>query len=260
VQEDDELQLRNGQVLHLSFGANGKESYAQLPNPFYGKALEQGATLSFWVRRTDDTNLWDAFYGFYDPASKARLYMTGNCYTGYNDNAGTYLDINHPETVQPTFLKGTRWHLVTVVFNRSTLGVRLYVDGSLKSGSDKFAGKQNDKEVTARTGFDYNAIVDHLAKCQNFYLGYGSFWGSADAVYDDVTFHDRALEMAEVQALSLMYNRVYNLEQLNPASVPYTAIFSQSTTERLYDLQGRRIDGQPRPGLYIRGGKKYLIK
>jgi len=29
--------------------------------------------------------------------------------------------------------------------------------------------------------------------------------------------------------------------------------------DRIYDLQGRRLDIMPENGVYIRGGKKYLI-
>ena len=260
VQEDDALQLRNGKVMHLSFGASGSESYLMMPNPLYGKELASGATISFWVRRTDDSNLWDALYGFYNGSTKARLFMTGNAYTGFNDNAGNWFDQNNPNSVQTNYLSGTRWHLVTVVFNRSTQGVRVYVDGSLKSASEKFEGSMGDKSVT-KTSFDYNLLVDHIAKCQYFYLGYGSFWGSADACYDDLLFYDYPISLVEVLALNTMLNRVYDIATGGePASVQSSAVAPLSQQGRLLDLQGRPVEGSPRPGLYIRGGRKVIVK
>ena len=35
---------------------------------------------------------------------------------------------------------------------------------------------------------------------------------------------------------------------------------SVSADDKIYDLQGRRVNGQPRSGVYIKGGKKVIIK
>jgi hypothetical protein len=35
---------------------------------------------------------------------------------------------------------------------------------------------------------------------------------------------------------------------------------SASADEKIYDLQGRRVKGQPQSGIYIKGGKKVIIK
>ena len=35
---------------------------------------------------------------------------------------------------------------------------------------------------------------------------------------------------------------------------------SVSADEKIYDLQGRRVNGQPQSGIYIKGGKKVIIK
>ena len=258
--------LRNGQLVHLNFGAHNRESYVAIPNPFYGRTLENGATLSFWLRRDDAANLWDALYGFYDPNSNARLYMTGNLYTGYNNGAATnpdYLDLNHPNEKIRTELANTHWHLVTVVFNRKkTQGIQVYVDGRLRSSSDVVSGSLSGSEVTKRSQFDYDLVVDHLAKCQNFYLGYGSFWGSAAASYDDVIFYDRALSGTEVPALNTMCNRVYDFSNVSVgiSDAPYTNGLSQSASNQLFDLSGRRVNGSTNKGVYIRNGKKIIVK
>jgi hypothetical protein len=35
---------------------------------------------------------------------------------------------------------------------------------------------------------------------------------------------------------------------------------SESIKENVFDLQGRRLQSAPSKGLYIRGGKKYLVR
>ena len=261
----DELHLRTQNVVKLNFGANGKESYVEMANPLYGKDLSTtGATLSFWVRRLDDTNLYDALCGFYNTTTKARLYTTGNLYTGFNskDLDGAWLDINHPETVVRKELGGTRWHHVSIVFSPlSTTGVRIYVDGANTSTNDKFNGKIDDKDVTTRSGFDYKKILTHIASCDKFYLGYGSFWGSAPACFDDVMVYDRALALYDAQALYKTVNYAFDFENYVtgihsvPAATPQNA-----RPNTVYDLSGRRLNGNPSKGIYIRGGKKYIVK
>ena len=211
--------MRIGKVAHLSFGANGKESYVKLDNPLYGESLPEGATLSFWVKRTDD-NLWDALYAFVN--GNARLYMTGNCYTGYNDNAGKWLDINHPSTRETGNIPVGQWHLVTVVFKRtatsSSGGITVYIDG-VATKSDKYNGELDGKSITTRAAFDYNNVVDHLANSKEFYLGRGSFWGSPDACFDDVVLYNRPLTTVQMMALRNMHNRLFDFRKLAEESL-----------------------------------------
>ena len=116
--------------MRLNFGANGQESYVEMPNPLHGQTLNEGATLSFWVKRSDD-NHWDALFGVV--SGNARFYMTGNTYLGYNDGqtSGTnnWVDINHPTAVTPSTLSVGQWHLVTLTIARN--GIKMYVDGDL---------------------------------------------------------------------------------------------------------------------------------
>ena len=253
--------MRNGRFLHNSFGANQKESYAEMPNPLFGKELADGASLAFWVRCNDAANVYDALYGFCNEATQARLYFTGNLYTGFNDNAGKWLDINHPTSTDRTELRDTRWHHVIVLFNRSNFaGIKVYIDGVQKNTGDVFNGKIDDKEVTTKTGYDYNLIVDHLKNSPTFYLGNGSFWGSANACFDDVFFYDRVLELSELKALYQMCSRVYNFGTLDPTGIA-TVVATQGTNgNRLYDLRGRIVNGTPQKGIYIQNGKKVIIR
>ncbi len=212
--------MRIGNTVHLSFGANGNESYVAIPNPLYGKTLDEGATLSFWVKRTDD-NLWDALFAFVN--GNARLFMTGNTYTGFNDNAGKWLDINQSETRKTNNITVGQWHLVTVVISRKATstsgGITVYIDG-VTTKNDKYNGEIDGVAKTTRNAFDYNYIVDHLAASKDFYLGRGSFWGSPDAMFDDVIVYDRPLSVTQINALRNMENRVFDFRSLAVVALP----------------------------------------
>ena len=253
---DDTEQLRNGNTVHLNFGANGKESYVSMPNPLKGKDLSNGATISFFVKRTDD-NLWDALLGMSDGTQ--RLYLTGNLYAGFNDGNGNYIDINHPETVKTDKLQPGKWNMVTITFSRTVNstsgGITIYVNGN--KNTDKYKESLNGKEATTKQGFDYNLILDLMASCDELYLGNGSFWGSADARFDDVMVYDRALSYVEVMALQQMTDRS-NINSKTDGILENVTI-EKCKNENVYDLQGRRIEN-PRNGLYIKNGKKILVR
>ena len=251
--------LRNGQTVHLSAGANGKESYVSIPNPLFGQELADGATLAFWVKRIDN-NLWDALYGF--TTGNARLYMTGNLYTGFNDGAGHWLDINHPERVQPTNLSVGKWHHVVVTFSRTASaasgGVMVYIDGNVKSRDD-FNGSLDGTDVTTKRGFEYDRVVDLISSSEKLYLGYGSFWGSPNVSFDDVMLYDRALSYNEVMGLRQMVNRVFDASVFDASGIRTIHNDASIMQNGIYDLQGRRVE-RPTKGLYIVNGKKVFVK
>jgi arabinan endo-1,5-alpha-L-arabinosidase len=256
---DEGDNLRNGNVVHTAFGANGKESYVAMPNPLKGKTLEKGATLSFFVKLTD-SNLWDALFGMTD--GKARLYMTGNLYMGFNDGEENpnYIDINHPSTVTNDNLTNGRWHQVTITIDRSVNstsgGVTIYVDGTVHK-NDRYKESLNGKTATTRQGFDYGLILDLMTSCDQLMLGNGSFWGSPDACFDDVIVYDRVLSSLEIMALNQMVNRS-NVNG-NTGGISETAVTPSKDSHKVYDLSGRRVTVL-RPGLYIQNGKKIIIK
>ena len=212
--------MRIGRVVHLNFGAVYKESYVKMDNPLLGDSLPEGATISFWVKRTDG-NLWDGLFAFVN--GSARLFMTGNCYTGFNDNAGKWLDINQPSTRETDNIAVGQWHLVSVVFTRkatsSSGGITVYIDGTATK-NDKYNGELDGKSITTRAGFDYNVVVDHLAQSEEFYLGRGSFWGSPDAYFDDVIVYNRPLSLTQIMSLRNMQNRLFDFRSLAFAGLP----------------------------------------
>ncbi len=204
----DDEPLRTGRYTHLFFGVNGSESYVEIPNPLLGKDLEEGATISFWLKRSDN-NLWDAILGFVE--GNARFYMTGNAYMGYNDGNTTgtnnWLDICHPTSLETGLLTPQKWVHVTMVVARN--GISLFVNGTRKALT-KWNGMLNGNGITTASGFDYNLIVDHLTRASELYLGRGSFWGSADIRLDDFIVYDRPLSYAEVVGLYDMNSRVFD--------------------------------------------------
>ena len=212
--------MRIGRVVHLNFGAVYKESYVKMDNPLLGDSLPEGATISFWVKRTDG-NLWDGLFAFVN--GSARLFMTGNCYTGFNDNAGKWLDINQPSTRETDNIAVGQWHLVSVAFTRkatsSSGGITVYIDGTATK-NDKYNGELDGKSITTRAGFDYNVVVDHLAQSEEFYLGRGSFWGSPDAYFDDVIVYNRPLSLTQIMSLRNMQNRLFDFRSLAFAGLP----------------------------------------
>lgn len=254
---DDAEKLRNGNTVHTYFGANGKESYVSIPNPLKGKDLQNGATISFFVKRTDD-NLWDALLGMTN--NNQHLYMTGNLYVGFNDGNGNYVDINHPETVKTGKLPAGKWNLVTITFSRtvssSNGGITIYVNGT--KNSDKYKESFNGKEATTKQGFDYNLVLDLMASSEELYLGNGSFWGSADARFDDVMIYDRILSVLEIMALQQMTDRS-NIDGTTDGIQDIANGQQPTVNNRYFDLQGRSVMN-PRNGLYIRNGKKILVR
>ena len=257
---DDTEKLRNGNTVHLNFGANGKESYVAIPNPLKGKDLSHGATISFFVKRTDN-NLWDALWGMSDGTQC--LYMTGNLYVGFNNGSGNYVDINHPETVETGKLVPGKWDMVTITFSSTVSstsgGITIYVNGT--KTTDKYKESFNGTEATTKSGFGkgYEQILDMMASCDELWLGKGSFWGSADARFDDVMVYDRSLGLLEILALQQMTDRgdtdgkTDGIETIASSQQP--AAHSQ-----YFDLQGRSIENPRKGGLYIKNGKKILVR
>lgn len=253
----DDDPLRTGNYVHLTFGANGNESYVAMPNPLLGQDLANGATISFWVKRADN-NSWDALFGLTD--GTARLYMTGNTYIGYNaGNAenNNWIDINHPNDVASTNLGIGTWNLVTLVFTKSS--VTMYVD-SKKTNFSKWNGVMDGKTVTTATGFDYSLLLDLLSSSAEICLGKGSFWGSPDAMFDDFIVYNRALSISEVMALGRMETRVFDFYGwATGIDVVTTSQPHDPASSVYYDLQGRRLSGRPARGLYIKDHKIFKV-
>jgi arabinan endo-1,5-alpha-L-arabinosidase len=189
-----------------------------------------------------------------------RLYLTGNLYAGFNDGNGNYIDINHPETVKTDKLQPGKWNMVTITFSRTVNstsgGITIYVNGN--KNTDKYKESLNGKEATTKQGFDYNLILDLMASCDELYLGNGSFWGSADARFDDVMVYDRVLSLLEIMALQQMTDRS-NIDGITDGIQPVANSQQLTPNTQYHDLMGRRVEN-PRKGLYIIKGRKILVR
>ncbi len=264
--------MRNGQVLH-QFTANqdGRFSYAEMENPLYGRDLGEGMTIAFWVHPNDD-NLWNSIWTFYDASLKTRLFMTPNAYVGFN-NGTDYVDINYAERAT-NYLTSNDWNHVVVTLS-PTAGLTIYVNGALKASSNyTYKGSIGGTEITKKASVDFQLFTDFVKNCQKFYLGYGSFWSSADMLFDDLMIYDRMLDAKEIRGLYMLANRVYDfasdvtgIEFIENEANPSTG--GREYDRNVYNISGQRISTLPAgtpststlpKGIYIIGGKKVVIK
>ena len=264
--------MRNGQVLH-QFTANqdGRFSYAEMDNPLYGRDLSEGMTIAFWVHPNDD-NLWNSIWTFYDASLKTRLFMTPNAYVGFN-NGTDYVDINYAERAT-NYLTSNDWNHVVVTLS-PTAGLTIYVNGALKASSNyTYRGSIGGEEITKKAGVDFQLFTDFVKNCPKFYLGYGSFWSSADMLFDDLMIYDRLLDAKEIRGLYMLANRVYDfasdvtgIEFIENEPNPSTG--GREYDRNVYNISGQRISTLPAEksststlpkGIYIIGGKKVVIK
>lgn len=260
---------RFGQVLHQHFGAQGYNSYSRMPNPLKGQTDLDGFTVSLWVKPAA-ANVWDALWSFFNStnakAEGARLFLTGNSYVGFNDNMGNWFDINYPEKndAHPAGsykvvgqIKPNEWHLVTCTYSKEN-GCILYLDGTKYLSSNLvYAGS------AAKADFDAGLVLDFVTSAQYFYLGLGSFWGSADAYFDDLMIYNRELSSVDVRGLSTLLNRVNVFDEGTVVGIEGITVDAPTGTEPLqhgiYDLMGRKVT-TPGKGLYIIDGKKVWLK
>lgn len=264
--------MRNGQVLH-QFTANqdGRFSYAEMENPLYGRDLDEGMTIAFWVHPNDD-NLWNSIWTFYDASLKTRLFMTPNAYVGFN-NGTDYVDINYAERAT-NYLTSNDWNHVVVTLS-PTAGLTIYVNGALKASSNyTYRGSIGGTEITKKASVDFQLFTDFVKNCPKFYLGYGSFWSSADMLFDDLMIYDRMLDSKEIRGLYMLANRVYDfasdvtgIEFIENEPNPSTG--GREYDRNVYNISGQRISTLPAEksststlpkGIYIIGGKKVVIK
>jgi len=248
---------RFGKVLHQYFGANGYNSYTRMNNPLLGKENLEGFTVSLWVKRLDDTTydaLWSFFSGLKASDEGPRLYFTGNTYIGFNDNGGNWFDVNHPSSKVDNSIAQNKWNLVTFTYSK-TNGYKLYINGTACSNLLMvWSGS------TTASQFDRSLVLNHVTNAKYFYLGLGSFWGSAHAQFDDLMIYDRELQADDVKGLTTMLNRV---NDFSPDAVSIESVAVDETPSLpkygIYDMTGRRVVS-PSNGIYIVNGKKVMIR
>ncbi len=253
---------RFGQVAHVYGGDYGSNSYGRMPNPLYNLSGLKGFTVSSWIKRSDSerwNNLW-AFFGSssYSDAGP-RFYLTGNSYIGYNDNAGTWFDLNYPSATYNDIPVGT-WTLVTVTVGEENK-VCVYINGQAKSIHSVSASDGS----TSVDNLPISELISSVTGLNLFFLGCGSFWGSADYYIDDLMIYDRELSSEDVSALNTMCNRVTDFTKgENGTDIKDVDADASHVSGRyadgIYDLSGRRITKPTQKGIYIENGKKVVVK
>jgi len=259
---------RFGSVVHQYFGANGSNSFMRITNPLSEAANSEldGFTVSLWVKRADTSNLYDALWGFCNVTkpsdASARLYLTGNSYLGFNDNAGNWFDVNHPDKKTVDKIDNA-WRLITVTYSKDN-GYKIYRDGTAYTSLYlNYSGSTATAEE-----FDRNTVLNFIKSAQYFYLGSGSFWGSAEAYFDDLMIYNRALSSDDVKGL---FNTLSRVNMLNDGTYAEQVVGisevkadENASNQRLgksgiYDLMGRKVS-LPSKGVYIVNGKKVYFK
>lgn len=255
---------RFGSVLHQFYGAQGSNSSTRIPNPFYQTESLEAATISMWVKR-NDLNQWDALWSFFNSTSAsakgARLFLTGNSYVGYNDNANTWFDLNNPNNDKENVnIPVGKWALVTMTISPEN-GIKLYIDGIAKSfntiaASTELTGTGMTNKIKS---LPINEVLQKITTLKYFFLGLGSFWGSADCQFDELMIYNRELSSTDVRALRTMLNRVHDFTPDPSGIVSANDDDNDELKRGIYDLSGRRYDGKPLShGLYIINGKKVI--
>ncbi len=255
---------RFGQVAHVYFGANGYNSYGQMPNPLYEQSDLEGFTVSAWINRTD-TNGWDALWGFcgYNSYSGSgpRFYMTGNTYVGYNDDAGTWFDFNYPDVLYSD-IPVDNWTLVTLTIGPSNK-VCVYINGEAQS----MHALNTSAGATSVSELPISELVDDITGLAYFNIGNGSWWGSPDYYVDDLMVYNRELSAEDVYALNVMANRVTDFTVgENGTGAGIEEILSPETLTKgryadgIYTIQGVRVNDMTQKGIYIVNGRKVLVK
>lgn len=262
LQQDYE---RDGLCARTYAGASGQNSVCRMPNPLQGQQPD-GFTISMWVKPLT-TNQWDALWGFFNATTatsntSARLFLTGNSYLGYNDAADGWFDLNKPADKANTNIPVGQWSLITLTVGAEN-GIRLYVNGVNKT----FSSIEASYPLTGSTAnakiktLPLAEIISRVCSLKYFCLGHGSFWGSADACYDDLLIYNRELSIDDVRALNTMSNRVSDFTAGQNGTGIDDFYAEPSSSSAVYDLSGRQVSASSlKKGLYIQGGRKFLMK
>lgn len=254
---------RDGHVLHQYFGFpdGNSTSYARITNPLLNNEELDGVTISMWVKREDD-NKWDALWGFWNETTckgnGPRLFLTGNNYLEFNDDKGNYCQLNYPKEEGYTDIPVGTWALITYAIDRE--GINVYRNG-VKRSRHTFTSSEGNNV----SSFDYGRIIDFVKGCKYFYLGNGSFWGSAPAWFDDVMIYNRALTTQQVSALKTVESRYFDWHEATGIDVllysPQQVQDKHSLNYQssVYNLQGMKVNDNYK-GIVIINGRKVFRK
>ncbi len=222
---------RNGMVLHQYFGLpdDNSISYTQFPNPLRGIPDVNGLTVSIWVNRFDG-NVFDGLWAFFDNAD-SRFYLTPNAYLSYNAN-NVFFDANWPETITTNVLAIEDWSMIVVTADAS--GFQIYVNGT--QVFDKNNVEWFSNVASTSNEFDFSLIIDLVKSVPYFYLGFGSWWGSAELLLDDLRIYKGMLTSDEIYELYIS-ERTTEIPQTEATAI--NSFYDQQSNSIIIDgLQG----------------------
>ncbi|MCA1745384.1 MAG: LamG domain-containing protein [Bacteroidales bacterium] len=164
-----------GKVVQFSAG------YVQFNNPLNGVKLQTGASLTMWVKTTED-NLSGSLFSFANDDNTEHLFFTPNAWMSYTGADGSY-EVNNPANGATNLLTPDEWHFLAISIQ--TDGYFVYVDGE----------KILEETIT---DFDLSQIVNALTLLPHFYLGYGSDTQPQTMWLDDVKIFRNVITSKEI--------------------------------------------------------------
>ena len=170
-----------GKVLQLNGG------YVRFTNPLYGVKIQTGASLTFWVK-TSENNLSGAIYSFANEDNSTKLFFTPNTWMHY-DSPYTTIDVNNPSTVVTNAISPDEWHYVAMIIR--TDGYDIYIDG------------EKCFDETIESSYDYSHLVSSFIEMPYLYLGYGSNVEPQKMWIDDLSVYRNIITTKEIAVPSI---------------------------------------------------------
>ncbi|GAO29066.1 LamG-like jellyroll fold domain-containing protein [Geofilum rubicundum] len=161
--------------------AQFSEGYALFTNPLTEVKLQTGASLTMWIKTTEN-NLSGAIFSFTSEDHTERLFFSPNAWLSYNGGNGSY-EANNPDNGPTNLLTPDEWHFLALSIK--TDGYFVYVDGE----------KVLEETVT---DFDFSHLVNAMSTLPYFYLGYGSDSQPQTMWIDDVKIYRNVITSKEI--------------------------------------------------------------
>jgi len=244
-------------------------------DPFYVKMYGRPDSLALWVKFKQGTPVET------QPYATVSAVITDGTY--YQDPEGTTSYTNKVATAKNAEIasNGAQWQRIVVPFDYIGAGVdgkailmtistnavpggggidTLYVDDveliyntSLKS----LALKGNSVEGFSAGKLNYEVSMDGKVAASDV----AAVASSSRALVDTTVEDEEGGQLVTVTVTSedLRTSTVYTLHAKS-STTGINSIKTESGDAAVYDLQGRRVVGTPTHGVYIRGGKKFVVK
>lgn len=146
--------------------------YAYLDNPMNSVTVQDGVSLTFWVKQTEE-DLNGALFSFQNETGTQKLTFTANGWLDYQGSDGSY-ELYNPSDSVTGLLSVGEWHYVAVMVRND--GYSVYVDGESKLSVDV-------------SDFDFSNIVQFMATSPYLYIGAGTSSTTKKWMLDDLVLY-----------------------------------------------------------------------